>query len=238
MTFQQACRSAATQTIARVWGDRRPSDVWVRGRSRLSPHCRDSAKQRDAVRRGRPSRAASATRPAFVRITAVWGTATDTWLRRIGSSLLRSAELHERQPAGSQHGEAHRVRRGRELGHRPDADRPMRPGSSRRFQATNGVQVLAHRRRVSSTRRSLPASRTTRRSSIPNAGPHHRWPARMRGASSWHESVWAARGASADGRTNDVWLVGQYGRSAPLRRGRAWQVVRVARTATSPLVSH
>jgi hypothetical protein len=213
-----------TQRITRVWGTS-PSDVWVLA-DRPYHLTADSVQTATPfVPVDVPSSFGSAV--AFVRITAVWGSATDTWFAGTEVSYCAPPSCtNTTQPFAAR-------LRGTTWDTVPmpitDATTVVAGAS-----LANGVQVFTTKTKLFDTAKAAwiaddAAKLDPSRGAITVAGTHA-WNAEIAESYGQPEALWG-------NAPNDVWLVGEYG---VVRRfdGQKWQVSRVARTPISPLVNH
>ena len=228
LTFQHVALGTS-QRIKRVWGTS-PSDVWVLADRVYHLTADSAASATPFVPVDVPSSFGDDV--AYVRISAVWGTASDTWFG--GSEVSHCAP-----PSCANVDRLFAARRRVDAGGTVSWDTvPMPIADATAVVAgsttTNGVQIVALKTRLFDT--AFAAWIADDASKLDPA----RGPITVAGAHAWNFEL-AERYGQPEGlwgrAPNDVWLVGQYG---VVRRfdGKGWQVSRVARTSLAPLVSH
>ncbi len=219
----------STLTIERVWGTS-PTDIWLVTDRAYHLTAETAGTATPFVEVPIPSDYGDAA--AFVRPTTVWGTAEETWFAGTEGSFCA--------PPSCSNETRHFAARRRDSGSGaaiwdtvpmaiPDATKVVGGTST-----SAGVQVLAIATRLYDTafaaRIADDASKLDAvRGTVTVAGSHV-WSSEVAQAYGQPTGIW---GRDA----NDVFLVGEWG---AVRRfdGSGWQIVRVARTAVSPLVNH
>lgn len=217
-----------SQTVTRIRGSS-PADVWLLA---------DGAYHLTAATAGSASPFVAVTVPssfgdavAFTRITAVWGTAADTWFAGSETSYCAPPDCTNVKQTFTA--------RRRAAGDDVTWDTvPMKIADATAVAAgtstTDGIQILALQTQLFDT--GLAARVADDASKLdPKRGPitvagAHAWSFEVAEEYGQPEGLWGRR-------SDDVWLVGRFG---VVRRfdGNAWQVARVAPTKLAPLVNH
>lgn len=228
MTFEPVSIGTA-QTITRVWGTS-PADVWVIADRAYHLTAETSGFATPFVEVPLPSNYRDAA--SFVRPSAVWGTAADTWFAGVESTFCAPPSCaNETQLFAARR----RVGAGGSVTWdtvpMPIADATKVVGGT---STSSGVQVLAVATRLFDTafaaRIADDASKLDPKHGAVTVAGAHAWSFEVAETFGQPTGIWGRE-------ANDVWLVGQWG---VVRRfdGSDWQIVRVARTPISPLVSH
>ena len=228
MTFQPVS-IGTTQSIARVWGTS-ASDVWIIADRAYHLTAETAGTATPFVEVTLPSNFGDAV--AFIRPTAVWGTPNETWFAGTESSFCAP-------PSCTNASQLFAARRRVGAGGAVTWDTvPMPIADATKVvsgaSTSSGVQVLALATRLFDTafaaRIADDASKLDPKDGPITVNGSHAWSFEVAEAYGQPTALWGRE-------EDDVWLVGQ---SGVVRRfdGDGWQLVRVARTALSPLASN